>query len=83
MRVALLPRKDVRINGRGFNRAGRGERVRLGFWSRTSVDCVAHLVEANIVGVLPEALTAQAEAVFTDQTMVVGAGPAGREQANG
>lgn len=37
-------------------------------------------MEANIVGVLPEALTAQAEAVLTDQTMVVGASPARRER---
>lgn len=40
-----------------------------------------HLVEADIVGVLPEALTAQAEAIFTDQTMVVGAGAAERGRA--
>lgn len=50
---------------------------------RTAIIRVTYLVEADIVGVLPEALTAQAEAIFTDQTMVVGAGPAGRESEKG
>lgn len=35
-----------------------------------------YLLESNVVGVLPEALTAQVEAVLADQTVVVGARPA-------
>lgn len=36
----------------------------------------SYLLEANIVGVFPEALTANVQAVFTDQTVTVGAGAA-------
>lgn len=40
----------------------------------------AYLLEADVVGVLTEALTADVQAVLADQTMVVGARAARRAQ---
>jgi ribulose 1,5-bisphosphate synthetase/thiazole synthase len=37
----------------------------------------AHLLEANVLGVFPEALATDVQSVFTDETVVVGTGPAG------
>jgi len=35
-----------------------------------------YLLEANVIGVFPEALTANVQTVFTDQTVTVRAGTA-------
>lgn len=35
------------------------------------------LLEANVIGVFSEALSAEVEAIFADQTMLVSAGSAG------
>lgn len=39
----------------------------------------SYLFETNIVSVLPEALSADIQAVFADKSMLVGAGPAERK----
>lgn len=39
-----------------------------------------YLLEANIVGVFTEALTANVQSVFTNQTVMIGACPAKRNK---
>lgn len=39
-----------------------------------------YLLEANIVGVFSEALSAQIQAILADDSVLVGAGPAGNTQ---
>lgn len=50
--------------------------MRLWHWTGRDFVQFTHLEKADVVGVLPEALTAQAETVLADQAMVVGAGSA-------
>jgi len=41
---------------------------------------ITYLEETDVVGVLPEALAAHVEPVFTDQTVSVRANPAGKKE---
>jgi hypothetical protein len=40
----------------------------------------AYLLEADVISILPEALTAHVQTVFADETMTVGTDPAERKQ---